>query len=149
MTERMATMAATPTAMQMKKNSSRLQEARVSRTAIRRMNIRPPCRRAAKCAVSASRRRVPASCVTRISVVLRVCVDRPQHFHDVTPVGRVEIPGWLVGQHDRRIVGQRARQRDALLLAAGQLRRIVMRAVGQAHLFEQRPRAGARIRGVP
>ena len=39
MTERSATMAATPTAMQTKKNSSRRHDARVSRTAIRRTNL--------------------------------------------------------------------------------------------------------------
>ena len=53
------------------------------------------------------------------------------------PLARVEVAGRLVGQHDRRVVGERARERDALLLAARQLRRIVMRAAGQADLFEQ------------
>ena len=38
-TERSATMAATPTAMQTKKNSRRCHDARVSRTAMRRTNI--------------------------------------------------------------------------------------------------------------
>ena len=52
---------------------------------------------------------------------------------------RVEVAGRLVGQHDRRIVGERARDRDALLLAARQLRRIVMRAIGQPNLVEQLP----------
>jgi hypothetical protein len=39
MTERNVTMAATPTAMQRKKKSRRLQDDRVSRTAMRRTNI--------------------------------------------------------------------------------------------------------------
>ena len=65
------------------------------------------------------------------------------------PLRRVEIPGRLVGQHDRRIVGERARQRDALLLAAGQLRRIVMRPAGQPDFLEQRPRAGRGIARAP
>jgi hypothetical protein len=39
MTERNAMIAATPTAMQMKKNSSRCHDERISRAAIRRMNI--------------------------------------------------------------------------------------------------------------
>ena len=60
------------------------------------------------------------------------------------PFGAVEIAGRLVGQDDRRIVGQRARQRHALLFAARQLRRIVMRAPGQADFLEQR---AARVRG--
>ena len=69
-----------------------------------------------------------------------------QQIHDVPAVGGVEIAGRLVRQHDRRIVGERARQRDPLLLAARQLRRIVMGAAGQADLFEQRPGAAARRR---
>ena len=44
MTDRNATMAATPTAMQMKKNSRRRHAARISRTAIRRTNVIRPCR---------------------------------------------------------------------------------------------------------
>ena len=56
-TDRRATMAATPTAMQMKKNSSRRHDERVSRTAIRRTNImRPPARRACVIRASAMRR---------------------------------------------------------------------------------------------
>ena len=49
------------------------------------------------------------------------------------PVRRVEVAGRLVGQHDRRVVGERARDGDALLLAARELRRIVVRAIGQPH----------------
>jgi hypothetical protein len=41
-TDRSATMAATPTAMQMKKNSRRRHDARVSRTAMRSTNIIAP-----------------------------------------------------------------------------------------------------------
>ena len=40
---------------------------------------------------------------------------------------RVEIAGRLVGEQDARRVGDRARDRDALLLAAGQFRRPVGR----------------------
>jgi hypothetical protein len=39
MTERSAMMAATPTAMQTKKNSSRCQDERISRAAMRRMKV--------------------------------------------------------------------------------------------------------------
>ena len=72
-------------------------------------------------------------------MVPRVAVNLAQQIHDVAAVARVEVAGRLVGQHDRRIVGERARQRDALLFAAGQLRRVVVRAAGQARL----PRAAA------
>ncbi len=56
-----------------------------------------------------------------------------------------EIAGRLVGQHDRRIVRQRARQRDPLLLAAGQLRRVVMRPSGEPDLLEQLLRSMSRV----
>ena len=59
----------------------------------------------------------------------------------------VEVAGRFVGEEQRRIVGQRARNRDALLLAAGELRRVMVRAVGQAHLGEQaKSRAAAASR---
>ena len=124
-------------------------------TAIRRTNLirlnlhtcsttRPSRRTSRASAIAAS----SASCVTSTIVVPRARWIVAQQLHDVTAVGGVEIAGRLVGQHDRRIVGQRARERDALLLAAGQLRRIVMRAPGQPHFLEQRvgPRAGHRRR---
>ena len=52
-----------------------------------------------------------------------------QQIDDLLAGGLVEIAGRLVGDQDRRIGRQRAGQRDALLLAAGQLRRIVRAAV--------------------
>ena len=55
-----------------------------------------------------------------------------QQVDDVLAVGRVEVAGRLVGHDDGRLVRQRARHRDALLLAARELRRIVMPAAGQA-----------------
>ena len=61
------------------------------------------------------------------------------------PVVRVEVARGLVGQQHPRLVGQRAGDRDALLLAARQLRRVMVAAAGEAHLLEQglRPRAPA------
>ena len=44
-------------------------------------------------------------------------------------VGGIEIACRLVGKQNRRIVGQRARDRDPLLLAARQLGRIVVAAI--------------------
>ena len=145
-TDRSATMAATPTAMQTKKNSRRRQAARVSRTAIRRTKIMrvttlTRARRPGRRAGPAARRRCAASsasCVTRTSVVPRARWIVAQQLHDVAAVGGVEVAGRLVGQDNRRSVGQRARERDALLLAARQLRRVVMRAAGQPDLLEQR-----------
>ena len=48
------------------------------------------------------------------------------------PVALVEIAGRLVGNEDRRVGRQRAGQRHPLLLAAGQLRRIVVLPLAQA-----------------
>src|SRR5690348_3812937 len=56
-----------------------------------------------------------------------------EHQVDDLAAGRlVEISGWLVGDQDRRTRGERARQRDALLLAARELRRIMRQALGEA-----------------
>ena len=83
-----------------------------------------------------------ASCVTEDDGRATPVVDRPQQLHDVAPVGGVEVAGRLVGQNQRRIVGQRAGQRDALLLATGQLRRIVMGAAGETRPLRAAPRRG-------
>jgi hypothetical protein len=66
-----------------------------------------------------------------------------QQLQDVAAGGRVQVAGRLVGKQDRGIVGEGAGDGNALLLAAGQLRGIVVPAVGQADLLEQllRPRA--------
>ena len=90
-----------------------------------------------------------ASCVTRTIVVPRAAMNLAQQLHDVAAGGGVEVAGRLVGQHDRRIVGQRAGERDPLLFASRQLRRVVMRAAGQSDLFEQRLRPARRTSGAP
>ncbi len=119
--------------------------------AARTSSGRPPRRRCARRPVRPAARAwhrpspaSSASCVTSTSVGVPRRVDVAQQVHDVPAVGAVEVARRLVGEQDRRVVGQRARQRDALLLAAGELRRIVMRAAGQADLVEQRagPRRG-------
>jgi hypothetical protein len=46
--------------------------------------------------------------------------------------GAIEIAGRLVGDDDRRVGDERTRNRDALLLAAGELIRIVIHAIGEA-----------------
>ena len=57
---------------------------------------------------------------------------------------RVELRGRLVGDQEPRLVRERAGDRDALLLAAGQLLRAVVHPVGR-----DRPAAAARARGSP
>src|SRR5919202_1382714 len=123
MTDRSATMAATPTAMQMKKNSRRRHDARVSRTAMRRTKNMILCSHALPfddAAVSHDE-----ACVGHCRKLRIVCdehdrrtargMDVAQQLHDVTSVRAVEISGRLVGEDDRRIVGERTRQSDALL----------------------------------
>ena len=62
------------------------------------------------------------------------------------PVVVVEIAGRLVGDEDRRRRGQRAGNRDALLLAAGKLGGIVRQALAEPDLAEHVLRAGESVR---
>ena len=48
-------------------------------------------------------------------------VDAVEELHDPDGGVRVEVPGRLVADEERRVVDDRARDRDALLLAAGEL----------------------------
>ena len=63
----------------------------------------------------------------------------------VGPGLRVEVAGRLVGEHDPGLDDERTRDRDALLLAAGELARQVTGAVGEPDLGEQRLRALAQL----
>ena len=53
---------------------------------------------------------------------------------------RIERGGHLVEQHDVRVHGERAGDGDALLLAAGEARRILLGLLGEADPFELMPR---------
>jgi hypothetical protein len=66
---------------------------------------------------------------------------------DLVGAVAVEVAGGLVGQHQRRLEHQRARDRHALLHAAGQLARPLVQRIAQADGGEQRARALA-LRGV-
>ena len=68
-----------------------------------------------------------------------------QQIDDLLAGILVEISGRLVGDEDRRIGRQRARDRDALLLAAGQLGRIVMQPFAKADAGELLARAFLRV----
>ncbi len=57
-----------------------------------------------------------------------LAVEPAYDLHDLGRGLRVEIAGRLVGEQDRGLVDQRARDRDALLLAARELVRIVLLA---------------------
>ena len=56
-------------------------------------------------------------------------------------IARIEIAGRLVGENHRRLVRERARDRDALLLAAGERRRQLVRLRRDAERVEQLQRA--------
>ena len=66
-------------------------------------------------------------------------------------VSRVEIAGRLVGEQQARRVDQRARDGDALLLAAGELARRVALAIAEADEFQRsaRPLAARRAADRP
>ena len=58
-------------------------------------------------------------------------VELLHEAHDLVGGLRVERAGRLVGPDDRRVVDERAGDGDALALAAGELRRAVVRPVGR------------------
>ena len=53
-------------------------------------------------------------------------------------IASVNVCGRLVGQHDSRLVGQRSRDRDALLLTDGKLSRLMVRTMGESDAVEER-----------
>ena len=73
--------------------------------------------------------------------------QRAEHLEDLAADLRVEVRGRLVGEQDRRLARQGPGDRDALLLAAGEIARQEALAVGQAHGVEHAlglgPRGGA------
>ena len=68
-------------------------------------------------------------------------VQRDQQFENMLAVLAVEIAGGLVGQQNGRPHHEGARQRHALLLAAGKLDGIMIAAIQQTDAFEQFARA--------
>ena len=86
-----------------------------------------------------------------MDLVVQLAQPAPQLLADLG----VERAERLVEQQDARLDGERARQRDALALAAGQLRRIAVAERAELDQIEQasrrargsRPRAGASRRG--
>src|SRR5688572_4710321 len=64
-------------------------------------------------------------------------VQVAEQVHHRLAVRRVEVPGGLVREQDQRIAGERARDRDTLLLAARELARQVLRAVRHADALER------------
>ena len=65
---------------------------------------------------------------------------RQRAEHEIGRV-RIEISGRFVGQQDTRRIGDRARDRDALLLAAREFRRTVRQPLLQSEIGQQLDRA--------
>ena len=74
-----------------------------------------------------------------------LAVERLQQVEDLVAGLAIEVAGRLVAQQQRRVGDDRAGDADALLLAAGELPRVVLRAVGEA---DDRQRDAARASGA-
>ncbi len=66
-----------------------------------------------------------------------------EEVHYLDGAFRVEVAGGFVREEDRRLVHERAGDRDTLLLSAGKLRGRVRAASPEPHALEQRAGAGA------
>src|SRR5260370_33367095 len=66
-----------------------------------------------------------------------VAVQVAQQFHHRFTVLGVEVSSRLVSHQDDWISNKRSRHRNALLLTAGKLRRIMPQAMSHAHAFER------------
>src|SRR3972149_7851703 len=131
--------------MQTKKKSKRRQAARVSRTAIWRMNFIPAGPSCVFNDAGVAQDQLRSGEGGQFSVVRdqndggpASAMDLAQQLQNMTAGGGVEISCRFVGQHDRRGVGQRAGERNPLLFASGELRGVMMRAPGQPHFLKQR-----------
>src|SRR5581483_12253127 len=60
-----------------------------------------------------------------------------QALPELDPGLQIERAERLIEQEDLRLIGKRARHRDPLLLAAGELRRIALSEAGQADQFQK------------
>jgi hypothetical protein len=74
----------------------------------------------------------------------RFPVERLEQLDDVGARVAVEIARRLVGEENPRLIGERPRDGDALLLAARELRRKVIETIAQPHPAQQLARAIAR-----
>ena len=68
--------------------------------------------------------------------LVEVARERADHLHHIDFGARIEIAGRLVGEHDLRPCDERARDADALLLAAGHLRGVMRQALAEPDPLE-------------
>ena len=94
-----------------------------------------------RCRMRLARAAARGSCVTMTMVLPCFVIERVKQVEDFIARLAVEIAGRLVAQQDARIGDDRARDADALFLAAGQLARLVLRAIGESDQRERRGRA--------
>ena len=103
-------------------------------------------------AISSTRSAAAAtSCSWVTMTTARPCPVRPRSSPSRSAAAVLSrLPGRLVGEHQRRVVDERAGDREALLLAAGELVREVLGDRGDAQLLDQ-PRCarGTRRRARP
>ena len=83
--------------------------------------------------------------MTSTSVVCELPVQLGEQGDHVGAVRGVEVTGRLVGEQDLRPVRERARHRDTLLLAPGELGGVVVAAIREPDALEQLERPAARL----
>ena len=75
-----------------------------------------------------------------------LAVERLQQVEDLVAGLAIEVAGRLVAEQQRRVGDDRARDADALLLAAGELPRVVLGAVGEADDLQRDARRASAAR---
>src|ERR1700730_5110826 len=68
---------------------------------------------------------------------LLLVVDLQEELHDLPACRRVEVPGGLVGDDQARLMDEGAGDGHALLLAAGELARVLVELAGQTHRLQR------------
>jgi hypothetical protein len=93
-------------------------------------------------------RAISRLCVTTITT--RPSFARLQRLQDLYPGPEVELPGGLIGEQDRVAGGERTRDRNALLLAAGELVGEVLNPLAQPDALQTSATSrGCRVRPRP
>ena len=86
------------------------------------------------------------SCVATITVASWLLASPASRSITSAPVADVEVPGGLVGEDHARPDDERPGDRDALLLAAGEMGGEMRGAIGEADLLEQCQRSFTQLR---
>ena len=73
------------------------------------------------------------------------CRGRNDEVHDLDREFRIQITGRLIREQDLRFIDQRARERDSLLLTAGQRKGMMETTMLETHRLEHLEDARARF----